>query len=123
MSVFGSYMKRTKKNSGYVPTEKYGKLSCRFAPEVLVPSNAIDGSFFLGAPADRYIFTTMDGHKCLGTFLASWKNSEDGHNDELQDFCMERFKCGFGTIRAIMASRLGKVEDYWHLIKLEEICA
>lgn len=111
----------TKKEEKKFETSKTGKIACRFAEYVLVPHNAIEASFFRGGIVDKNFFKTMNDKTCLGTFVATWNNEDGRYDDELQQLCRTMFKSSLSAIRSNMLSRLGNVEERWHLIKLSEV--
>ena len=88
------------------------KIQCKFAEYMLAPANAL-------RQADSY--ETMDGIVCRLEYVATWNNSDGSYDGELEDVCQHRFGCPFSTIRSIWISRLGRVDVYWHLVKMIKV--
>lgn len=88
------------------------KIQCKFAEWMLAPSNAIQ-------QAETY--ETMDGVTCRLKYISTWNNSGGDYDEELEDVCQSKFGCPFSTIRSIWISRLGRVDVYWHLVKMIKV--
>lgn len=86
------------------------RINCKFAEYVLAPANAIP-------PGD---VETKDGIACKVKFLTTWNNTDKRYDEELEKVCQERYGCSFSTIRSVWISRLGRVNDIWHLIRLSK---
>ena len=76
---------------------------------MLAPANAI---------IDAETYETTDGITCRLKYISTWNNSDGSYDGELEDVCQHRFGCPFSTIRSIWISRLGRVDVYWHLVKM-----
>lgn len=100
--------------------EKAYKIQSKFVEHVLFPSNAVDKSFFDGTVKDA-TFETTDGFRVRAEFLNAIKNS-DGENDVcLDDICLTMFSMPFNFIRSMWISRLGMVDEFWYLVKLNKV--
>lgn len=97
------------------------RISCKFADEVLVPANAIDGKFYLGPHVEALELLTIDGVPAWAEFIRTLNNKDGIFDAELDDYCQEKFGTPFDYFRKIWYSRLGRVDDYWHFIKLKKI--
>lgn len=87
------------------------KIRAKFAEKLLVPANGIEFGEV----------ETSDGIKCRTEFQATWNNADGMFDDELENICQREYGCSFQAIKSIWISRLTKVSDYWHLVKLIKI--
>lgn len=88
------------------------KIQCKFAEYMLAPANAI---------IDAETYETTDGITCRLKYISTWNNSDGSYDGELEDVCQHRFGCTFSTIRSIWISRLGRIDCYWHLVKMIKV--
>lgn len=97
------------------------RIECNYAPEVLVPSEAIERAFYENArPWTQDEFITMDEKVCRPEFLQSWGEVDE---KKMDDFCEERWNMKFGMVRSLWFDRL-KVRyglRAWHYIRLHEL--
>lgn len=97
------------------------RIECNYASEVLIPSEAIERSFYENArPWTEDEFVTRDGKVCRPEFLISWGEID---TEVMDDFCMERWQMKFGVVRSLWFDRL-KVRyglKTWHYIRLHEL--
>lgn len=94
-------------------------IEAKYAPEIFCPSNAIDEYFWnheLGV--DPY-FKTLDGKVCKPTFIRTTNNRGGVYDEEFDYFCNKHFGMSFASIRSMWFARLGRLDDYWHYIKLD----
>ena len=99
------------------------RIESKFSDVVLLPSNAIEYSFYASGNGDSATFITLDDVICSARWISTWRNT-DGQYDELLDsICQDRWKVPFVTIRSLWLSRLGRVDEFWHLIKLSRLGA
>lgn len=84
------------------------KISAKFAEKLLVPANGIEFGEV----------ETFDGIKCRTEFLATWNNADGMFDEELEGVCQREYGCSFRAIKSIWIGRLGRLSDYWHLVKL-----
>ena len=89
------------------------KIQSKFTEYLLAPSNAV--------PAGDGAYETLDGFKCLIEYQATWNNEDGRFDDELENTCRKLYNCSFNAIKSIWVGRIGKIEKFWHLIKLEKI--
>ena len=87
------------------------KINCKFAEHLLVPANGIEFGDV----------ETVDGVKCHTSFQATWNNRDGFFDDELESVSQKYYNCPFSTIKSIWISRLGRVDDFWNLVKLIKI--
>lgn len=92
------------------------RLAANYAEYIFCPDRAIceHGDVDL-------IAILNDGTRASVTFVATWNNEGDYWREELDRVCMERYQYPFDSIREIWERRLGRLGNYWHLIKLEKI--
>ena len=90
------------------------KIQCKYAEFVMAPSNALSGG--LGEE-----YETIDGVKCLAKPYSSWNNSSGDYDSTFNDLCIKYFSCPFSTIKSIWIARLGFVDSFWHLVKMEKV--
>ena len=88
------------------------RIQSKFVPKLLMPGNAIK-SF-----NDTYV--TIDGVECTLEFLTGWKNTDGQMDDDLDCCCQHTLGCPFSTIRSIWIGRLGYVDEFWYLVKLNK---
>lgn len=101
-------------------TETY-RINAKFADEVFCPSNAIDAPFWSREYEVDPLFRTSDGVLCKPTFLGTTNNESGEYDERFDGMCKRKFGMSFSAVRSIWFSRLGKLDYYWHLIKLEKI--
>ena len=94
-------------------------LGAKFAEWVFCPADAIDGRFYHRAPNTDIRFRTTDGVIANPCFEGTWNNTDGMYDEEFERICQDKYGRPFMNIRSIWVSRLGKVDDYWHLIRLE----
>lgn len=90
------------------------KIKCKYAEYMMAPFNAFPAG--MGAQ-----YETTDGVLCDLEMCSSWNNDRGDYDDEFDYVCQKNFGCSFSAIRSIWISRLGKVDDYWHLVKLVKV--
>lgn len=116
-SACGLFMKKNQKVS--TAGDRY-RIECVYAPEVLVPSEAIERSFYEKAlPWTEDLFITMDGKICRPEFLISWGEIDEAIMD---GFCEDRWGMSFRLVRSLWIDRL-KLRfglKSWHYIRLHE---
>lgn len=81
-------------------------------PKLLAPRNAFDS-----LSGD---YQTTDGKVCSIDFLACWKNTDGQMDDDLDCCCRNVLGYPFSTIRSIWIGRLGHVDEFWYLVKLNK---
>ena len=114
-------MRRVKQKADpiLIPNELY-RIKAKFAPDVFLPSNAIDNSFWKRTSNNKnYRFITTDGHTCRVEFICTSNNSDGEYDDYFDDFCQRKFGIPYIAIRSMWIGRLDRVDSYWHWIKLE----
>ena len=89
------------------------RIHSKYTPFLLLPANTIPSVMISECETD-------DGVKCLIEFQATWNNKEGEYDEELDSICEKYYECPFSSIRSIWFGRLGRVDDYWHLIKLKK---
>lgn len=89
------------------------KIQCKYSDFILGPQNAF-------APGIIGEYETVDNVRCRSFLHTVWNNEDGRFNEELDDICQAYYGCSFSFIRSIWFSRLGKVSDFWHLVKLEK---
>lgn len=95
------------------------RIQAKPAEYILCPANAIEHVFYNRGQNIIPELVTADGsvHKC--TFIGTWNNSGGIYEDELDGVCQRKYGVPFVSIRSVWIGRLGKIDDYWHLIKLD----
>ena len=96
--------------------KKY-RIQVKYAEEVLCPANAIEEAFYADAANRPNELITMDGVEVKATFVRTWR----GESETLNRECVNMLGRHFDIIRSLWFGRLGAVDNYWHLIKLERI--
>lgn len=97
------------------------RIQCNYAPEVLVPAEAIERAFYeYATPDSEEDFITMDGKVCRPEFIMTWSDVPDGL---LDDFCMRRWNMPFDLVRSLWYDRLELRRGLmsWHFIRLHEL--
>ena len=94
------------------------KIQAKSAEYILCPANAIEDAFYKRNPDNPYCLETVDGAENIATFICSWCNRDCVYDDELEAVCQKYYGMTFEAIRSMWIGRLGRVDDYWHLIKL-----
>lgn len=87
-------------------------LQCKYNDFILIPSNGIDRQ------ASR--FKTADGVAVSVKYVSTWNNKDGQYDGDLDFICKKKYGTPFSTIRSIWIGRLGRVDDYWHLIELKK---
>ena len=94
------------------------KIQAKSAEYILCPANAIEDAFYKRKADDTFLLQTVDGAKHEVVFLCTWFNHGSVYDDELEAACQRYYGMTFEGIRSMWIGRLGHVDDYWHLIKL-----
>ena len=100
-----------------IPAESYG-INAKSAEYILCPANAIADAFYKRNPDNPYRLKTVDGAEHIATFVCTWCNRDCTYDEELEATCQKYYGMTFEGIRSMWIGRLGRVDDYWHLIKL-----
>lgn len=96
------------------------RIKVKYAPEVFIPANAIESAYYEDMRRSEVTFLTTDGVEVRPLFVRT-SNNRGGRFDAFFDaYCQEHFGMTFEYFRKIWFGRLGGVDDYWHLIKLEK---
>ena len=97
------------------------RIACKYAPEVLVPHEAIERRFYETAmPWTDDLFITVDGKVCRPEFVTTWSEIDNGKMD---DFCEGKWGIKFSVVRSLWFDRL-KLRyglNTWHYIRLHEL--
>lgn len=112
-------MKKSEQN--IVRTVQSYALNAKFAEYVFLPSNAIEGAFWGRDYNVDPQFVTSDKIVCKPTFISTTNNAEGRYDESFDRICRSHFNMSFSAVRSIWIARLGGVDNYWHLIKLERI--
>lgn len=95
------------------------RISARFVEEALIPAEALDCDF-KGDNKDA-IFITNDGITVRLVFLSTMNNAKDFCEDRLEYYCRGKYGMSFRQFENRWADRLGRLEDWWHIIKMERV--
>lgn len=98
---------------------KQYRIQAKFAEYVFCPANAIEYEFYNRDSCVIPEFITNDGTTHRPTFISTWNNLDRVYEDEFEDICQKYYDEPFVTIRSIWIGRLDRIDDFWHLIKLE----
>lgn len=91
------------------------KIRCKYAEYVLMPDNA------LGRAYRDDEFETEDGVRCRLEFQSTCNNQGGIFDYCLDQDCLKCYGCHFHTVKSIWIGRLGRVDDYWHMVKMVKI--
>lgn len=86
------------------------QIQCKFVSRVVVPANALK--------PEEYEYQTSDGIICRISYEIGWKIEDEWFLEELEDICQKIHGCSFETIKSLWFSRLGRLSDWWYVIKL-----
>ena len=112
--------KKQKKTVEVVPCRF--RIDSKFTEFVFCPMNAVDSGFYSRTDFRQPVhFVTKDGVECVPEFVSGWNNEDGRYDGRFDELCQEHYGFPFRSIRSIWVSRLGRVENYWHLIKLTKI--
>lgn len=111
-------MKKNKRPQTFVQTYHIG---AKYSAEVLFPSNAVDAAFWAHEEGVIPRFLTSDGVLCEPKFIRTINNGGGRYDGELEDLCRLHFGVSFVYLRSVWVSRLGALDNYWHLITLTKI--
>lgn len=104
---------------GNIDERRSFRIEAKYAPEVLMPKNAIERRFFEDPTAqNEYDFVTSDGKVCKARFMSAWDNGGGRYDERLDFICMKKWKTPFEALKSLWISRLGVVDDCWYLIAL-----
>lgn len=87
-------------------------LMCKYAGEVLIPENGI---------GNGEEFRTSDGVDVRVRYISTWNNKDGAYDEELDDLCQRKWGVTFSSIRSVWFARLGRVGDFWHLVKMIKV--
>lgn len=96
------------------------RIQAKFASDVFFPSNAVEERFWKrdwNVNADIR-FQTMDGKICVPKFISTTNNKDGWADERFDDFCQRMFNISFRQMRSLWFGRLGKLDYYWHWVKL-----
>ena len=97
------------------------RIECNYAPEVLIPHEAIERAFYENAkPWTNDVFLTMDGKVCRPEFVMTWSEADPKKMDE---FCIGKWNMKFSTIKTLWFDRLNLRYGLrtWHYIRLYDL--
>lgn len=96
------------------------RIQAKFAPDVFFPSNAVEERFWKRTYSDNteVRFVTMDGKTCIPKFISTTNNKDGWADERFDDFCQRMFNISFRQMRSLWFGRLGKLDYYWHWVKL-----
>ena len=107
------------------------KLPLKYSERAILPCAAIDSRYRdllcqCKTTADRQlinnvIWETTDNRSVRVTFLATYNNSDNYYNEELDDLCKKCYgeKFSFDVVSEVWRKRLGRLDNYWDLIELK----
>lgn len=101
------------------PAVKYS-IQAKSAEYVFCPANAIEPEFYRRNPYTPFRMVTTDGIVNDATFIETWYDRAGVFTDEFDSVCQRYYGMNFESIKSIWIGRLGTLDDYWHLIKLEK---
>lgn len=88
----------------------------KYSEHILCPSNAIDRAFYT---SNKGTLLSMDGIRARATFLSTYNNADGRYDNDLEEICQREFGKTFAEVRNLWIFRLGRLDDYWHFIKLD----
>ena len=94
-------------------------INAKSAEYVFCPANAIEYEFYHRDPYVIPELVTTDGVAHKAEFIGTWNNVGDVYEDEFENICKMYYGAPFMSIKSVWIGRLGKLDDYWHLIKLD----
>lgn len=77
-----------------------------------MPANAVGRAY----PTDEFV--TLDNVRCHLEFHSTCNNQDGMFDDRLDQECLRLYGCHFDTIKSIWISRLGRLDDYWHTVRM-----
>lgn len=89
------------------------QLPLKYKRETIIPNDIIKGD----KKSDEK-YTLITGEIVYIEYLSGFNNKEGEFNEILEMKCQETFGLSFSRVRSIWISRLGKVSDIWHCVKL-----
>ena len=95
------------------------RILARSADYVFCPANAIEDEFYHRGQNVIPELVSTDGVIHKPTFIGTWNNTGGVYEDEFEDICQRRYQMPFVSIRSMWIGRLGRLDNYWHLIKLD----
>lgn len=87
-------------------------IKSKYVEFLLAPANAIDN-------AD--VVVTSDGVTCKLVYQATFNNEDGRFDDRLDDICRDKYGSSLEVIKNLWTGRLGKLSDYWHLVKMIKV--
>lgn len=95
------------------------RIDAKSAAYILCPANALGYDFYHKSPDVCPELVTNDGiaHKC--EFISTWNDVGGVYEDEFESVCQRIYGIPFASIRSMWIGRLGRLDDFWHLIKLD----
>ena len=111
--AFGLFM--AKKSKTEEKSAVVFRINCDYSEYVLVPHNAIE-KIAVGC-----YYRTRNDTLVRGKFLCTWNNSDGSYDEELDEISLKYWNVHFPAIRSMWIARIGNVDNFWHLIKLNKI--
>lgn len=110
-----------KKKSEIPRTVVTYRIQAKASEYILCPANAIEHDFYVRNQNILPQLGTTDGSVHEARFESTWNNANGAYDEELDRLCQRMFRVPFVSVRSMWIGRLGRIDDYWHLIKLEKI--
>ena len=104
-----------------ITTVRQYRIHAKSAEFVFCPANAIENGFYT---RDSYVtpeLVATDGVAHKATFIGTWNNRGGVYEEEFENICQKYYGLPFVSIRSMWIGRLDKLDDYWHLIKLDKL--
>lgn len=95
------------------------RISARFVDEALVPARALDCDYH--GDNDEAEFVTTDGVVVKLKFICTMNNADDWCRDSLEAYCEINYKRPFDQIEYMWVDKLGRLDDWWHVVKMKRI--
>lgn len=108
-----------KKNGAGMWTTAQYRIKAKSADFIFCPANAIEDGFY---NRNSYVLpelVTNDGHVHKCQFIGTWNNRGGVYDEEFENICQDKYGMPFLSVRSMWIGRLGRVDDFWHLIKLD----
>lgn len=96
------------------------RIDAKPAEYIFCPANAIENEFYHRDPYIIPALVTSEGNTHKARFIGTWNNSGGVYEEEFESICRKYYGMSFVSIRSLWIGRLGKLDNYWHLIKLDE---
>ena len=111
-----TYVKSKIKFNTFNTFNNVTQIPLKYRKETLIPDEIVKGV----KPRDKQ-YTLITGETVTIEYRRTCDNRGGAYTADLEKTCQEYFGLPFSYVRSCWISRLGKVSDYWHWVRLTKV--